>query len=170
MFSFRIEVYTGSLLISGSYDMPIYRPLCNALNGDLQTYLVLRSAIVAPANRPQKAERVANLFVARSEIVMAATLKEPEPPPDHANQEPRAPLDVQQVMFFTQSFAVRANYAKRPDLTIAEVINGWNDDFISLQEANIYHFEGKPSSARASICLGRHHILAAYLTSEHESI
>jgi hypothetical protein len=172
MFSFRIEIYTGSLLISGSYDLEHYRRLSVVLNSGLglQHYIVLRNAIIAPTRRPQQAERVSHLLVSRSQMHIVATLTEPEPPPDYPQEEMLTRRDVTQVMFFTANYGMRANYHKRPDLSLEESLDGTTDDFIALSDAHIYPLEGGAPIVRDFVGLGRAHILAAYLTAHHESI
>ncbi|NJN65498.1 MAG: hypothetical protein HC884_01680 [Chloroflexaceae bacterium] len=172
VFSFRIEVYIGALLISGSYDLEHYRRLSVVLNSGLglQHYVTLRSAIIAPIHRPQQAERVSHLLVSRSQMQVVATLTEPAPPPDYPREEMLTRRDVNRVMFFTPNFGIQANYHKRPDLSLEESLDGTTDDFIALSDAHIYPLEGGQPIVRDFVCLGRAHILAAYLAAHHESI
>jgi hypothetical protein len=170
MFSFRIELYMPGILISGNYEMKIYRRLSSALNSDLQPHLTLKSAIVTPVHQPQKAERLSTLLINRAHIVLAATLKEPPPPPDHPVGEMVAPREEQEMMFFTSLFSIRARYYKRPALDIVEALNETTEDFIPLNQAHIFPFDERSPIARDFVCLGRAHMLAAYQTTDYESI
>lgn len=169
MFTFRLEIYIGRLLISGNYEMHVYRRLSDALNSDLQRYISLKSAIVAPVDRPQKAERLKELLIDRNQIILAAPLKEPEPPPEFIPPQ-NIVRDMQQVMFFSDEFAVRGNFFKRPDLNLVEALNQTTDDFIPLNHVNVTPIDGRQPFSRDFVCLGRNHIQASYLISEFESI
>ena len=65
-FTHRIEVYTNSLVIAGSYDLSIYRRVSDAVNGEQRRFLQLRDATLAPFERPQQLQRVPSLLVDRS--------------------------------------------------------------------------------------------------------
>lgn len=169
MFTFRLEIYIGQLLISGNYEMLVYRRLSDALNSDLQRYISLKSAIVAPVDRPQKAERLKELLIDRHQIILVAPLKEPEPPPDFI-PPPNIVRDQQQVMFFSAGFAVRGNFFTRPNLTLVETLNQTTDSFIPLNHVRVAPLDGRQPFSRDFVCLGRNHIQASYLISEFESI
>jgi len=170
MYTFRLEIYVGQLLISGNYDMQIYRRLSDALNGDLQRYITLTGAIVAPLHRPQQAERVSHILVDRSDMLFVATLKEPDPPPDYVHNQYTARREIEQLMFFTKEFSLRANLYKRPNLSVEETFNQTTDDFFPLSQAYIFPMSGGKPIVRDFVCLGRRHIQAAYLSKHHESI
>lgn len=170
MFDFRVEVYTAKLLISGSYELPRYQRLSDALNSIMQNYIVLKSAIISPISRPQQAERVTQLLINHNDMLLVATLKEPEPPPDYPKEEQKAPRDMHQMMFFTASFGLRANFYTRPNQTMLETMNTTPEPFIPLNSAYIYPIEGGKPIVRDFVCLNQAHIEAAYSMADHESI
>lgn len=170
MFTFRIEVYTNKLLISGNYELPRYQRLSDALNSVVQNYIVLRSAIIAPLTRPQQAERVAQLLLNHQQICLVSTLKEPTAPPDYPKDDQRAPRDMRQVMFFTSIFGLKANFFQRPGLSLYETLNGITDPFIPLNSATIYPLDGGKPIVRDFVCINRASIESAYVMEDHESI
>jgi len=170
MYTFRIEIYIGKLLISGNYDMQNYRRLSDALNSDFQRYFTLTNAIIAPIHRPQKAERVARLLVDHSKIVMVAPLREPDPPAGFAKEQFITPRDIEPAMFFTSDFAIQGNYFKRPDLALDESLNQAVEDFLPVRQARVFPIDGGSSWVRDFVSLGRVHIEAAYAMASHESI
>jgi hypothetical protein len=48
IYTHKIEIYTASLLIAGSYDLTIYRRASDAINGEQRRYIPLRDATIAP--------------------------------------------------------------------------------------------------------------------------
>jgi len=81
LYTHRIEIYTSTLAISGAYDLPIYRRVSDAINGEQRRYIPLRDATIAPLERAQQAQRVPLLLADRSEALLVATLAEAAPPP-----------------------------------------------------------------------------------------
>jgi hypothetical protein len=81
-----------------------------------------------------------------------------------------APREEQEMMFFTSLFSIRARYYKRPALDIVEALNETTEDFIPLNQAHIFPFDERSPIARDFVCLGRAHMLAAYQTTDYESI
>ncbi len=160
-YTFRIEVYTDGLLISGSYDLPLYRRVSDALNSRLHRYITLRDATIAPQNRPQQVQRVPQLLVDWGGALLVTTLEEPLPPPDHQIASPLV-RDTQPMMFFTSTFALRANVYKRPGLEMIEVLEQLTDDFIPLSDVQLFPLSGGQALTRQFACLNRNHIQALY--------
>lgn len=155
----------GDLLISGDYEITIYRRLTDALNGEQNRFIVLKNAIIAPINRPQQAERIAELFVEHNQIVLAVPLKEPDPPKEFLKEQQPAPRQSGQAMFFTSHFALRGNFYKRVDLSEQETLNQMTDDFIPLTGVRFSPINGGQAQSRNFVCLARQQILAVYFTS-----
>lgn len=170
MFIFRIELYTSDLLISGNYELQRYQRLSDILNSDLKQYMTLQKAIIGPQNQPQKSERVSQILVERNKVLFIATLTEPTPPPDHIREEQIAAREVEQVMFFTYGFALRANFYKFPNKTLEESLNYTGNTFLPLSDVSIFPYKvGKPV-VRNFVAISQYNILAAYATKDHESI
>ncbi|NTW01339.1 MAG: hypothetical protein HGA19_08500, partial [Oscillochloris sp.] len=79
-FSFKIEVFTDALLITGSYDLPLYRRVSDVLNSRLHRFVTLRDATVAPIWKPQQSQPVHQLLVDLSSALLVAVVDEPSPP------------------------------------------------------------------------------------------
>ncbi len=161
MFTFQIEVYTTGLLISGTYDLPLYRRVSNALNSGMYRYITLHDATIAPLSHPQHTKKVPQLLVDWRGALLVAVLAEPPPPPDFQPEEmpPRAP---QPMMFFTTAFALRANFYRRPDLDLTETLERTNDDFLAISDVHIFPLGVGQPVARDFACLNRAHIQAMY--------
>ncbi|NTU83445.1 MAG: hypothetical protein HGA45_29430 [Chloroflexales bacterium] len=157
---FTIEVYTTALLVSGSYELPLYRRVSDALNSRLHRLIDLREATVAPLGKPQHAQRVPQILVDWSDALLVATISEPEPPPGF--QMPAPPRDTQPMMFFTAAFALRADFYKRTDMELVEMLGEMTDDFIALRNVTIFPLQGGQPVSRAFVCLNRHCIQALY--------
>jgi hypothetical protein len=165
VYTFRVEILTKGLLIRGSYDMTIYRRLSDALNSDQHGYFVLRDATLAPLSHPNQIQHVPQLFVDRRETLIVATLAEPEPPADyyHSTEIERTPLqrDLQTMLFFTSDFALRAQFAKRPDISLMETLERNTDEFFPLTSVQVFPLTGVGQAANHSfVCLNRSHIIA----------
>lgn len=159
-YTFTIEVYTAALLVSGSYELPLYRRVSDALNSRLHRYIALRDASVAPLGKPQQAQRVPQILVDWSDALLVATISEPEPPPDfHVPAPPRA---TRPMMFFTSAFALRADFYKRTDMELVEMLGEMTDDFISLRNVTIFPLQGGSPVSHDFVCLNRHAIQALY--------
>ena len=163
-YTYRIEVFTTGLLISGAYDMPIYRRISDALNGDLRRYLALRDATVAPLALPQQAQRVPELLVDRAEALLVTVIEEPLAP---AEYYARDELDRSQVsraaqamLFFTAAFVLRGRFFKRPDVSLAEALERSTDDFLPMSNVQIYPLGGGAALNRSFACLSRNGISA----------
>jgi hypothetical protein len=159
-FTFSIEVYTDALLISGSYDLPLYRRVSDAINSRLHRFITLRDAAVAPLWKPQQSQRVPQLLVDWSAARLVATLAEPEPPAGF--HPPSPPRDTHPMMFFTHAFALRADFYKRSDMELVTMLGEMSDDFIALSNVTLFPLQGGPSIARNFVCLNRHRIQALY--------
>ncbi|MFV9504124.1 MAG: hypothetical protein AB4911_06120 [Oscillochloridaceae bacterium umkhey_bin13] len=159
-FTFTIEVYTDALTISGSYDLPLYRRVSDAINSRMHRFIALRDAAVAPLGRPQHAQRVPQILVDWSDALLVATLAEPDPPPGFS--VPAPPRDTQPMMFFTSTFALRADFYKRTDMQLVEMFGEMTDDFLALRNVNLYPHQGGQPISRAFVCLNRHRIQAMY--------
>lgn len=164
-FTFTVEVYTDALLISGSYDLPLYRRVSDALNSRLHRFIALRDASVAPLWRPQQAQRVPQLLVDWSDALLVATVAEPPPPPGF--QAPAPPRDTQPMMFFTPAFALRADFYKRNDIELVAMLSEMTDDFLSLTNVTLYPLQGGAPVARTFVCLNRLRVQALYAVGAH---
>lgn len=160
-YTFRIEVYTDGLLITGSYALPNYRRVSDALNSRLHRFVTLHDATVAPQQRPQQLQRVPQLLVDWGSALMVATLEEPPPPPGfQAAAHPAR--DAQPMMFFTTGFALRANFYKRPDHDLIAALDQISDDFVPLSQVQIFPLGGGSAATRDFVCLNRMCIQAMY--------
>lgn len=159
-YSFTIEVYTGALQISGSYDLPLYRRVSDAINSRLHRFVTLRDAAVAPLWKAQQGQRVPQLLVDWSAALLVATIAEPPPPPGF--QAPAPLRDTQPVMFFTPAFALRADFYKRTDMELVAMLGDSSDDFIPLSNVTIYPLQGGAPISRDFVCLNRLQIQALY--------
>jgi hypothetical protein len=160
VYTFAIEVYTDALMISGSYDLPLYRRVSDALNSRLHRFITLRDARVAPLWRPQQSQPVPQLLVNVSSALLVAVIAEPQPPPGFV--APAPPRDTQPMMFFTPTFALRADFHKRNDMELVEMLSELDDDFIPLSSVTIFPLLGGAPQSRAFVCLSRLHIQALY--------
>lgn len=161
MYTFHIEMYTSGLIITGSYDLPLYRRVSDALNSGMYRYITLRDATVAPMNHPHHGKHVPQMLVDWSGALLVATLAEPEPPPGLRAAE-MVPRDAQPMMFFTSAFALRGNFYKRPDLDLGETLARMTEDFISLSEVQIFPHTGGQPITRRFACLNRGYTHALY--------
>lgn len=159
-YSFTIEVYTDALVITGSYDLPLYRRVSDAINSRLHRFITLRNASMAPLWRPQQAEHVPQLLVDWSDSLLVATIAEPSPPPGF--QAPSPPRDTQPMMFFTPTFALRADFYKRTDMELIVMLGEMTDDFVPLSGVTIYPLQGGAPFSRGFVCLNRHRVQALY--------
>ncbi|NJN19861.1 MAG: hypothetical protein HC822_28305 [Oscillochloris sp.] len=159
-YTFTIEVFTDALTIVGSYDLPLYRRVSDALNSRLHRFITLRDATVAPIWKPQQGQRVPQILVDVGSALLVATLEEP-PPPSNV-QAPSLPRDTQPMMFFTTVFAMRADFYKRSDMELVTLLSDMNDDFIPLSNVMIFPLQGGAPISRSFVCLSRLHIQALY--------
>ncbi|GAB4445051.1 MAG: hypothetical protein OHK0015_46980 [Chloroflexi bacterium OHK40] len=164
-YTFTVEIYTEALTITGSYDLPLYRRVSDAINSRLHRFITLRDAAVAPLWRPQQSQRVPQLLVDWSNALLVATIAEPAPPP--GLQAPASPRDAQPMMFFTPVFALRADFYKRTDMELVSMLSEMTDDFIALSAVSIYPLQGGAPLARTFVCLNRHRVQALYAVGAH---
>jgi hypothetical protein len=143
IFTHRIEIYTEYLVIVGSYDLSLYRRVSDALNGEPRRYIPLRDATVAPLVRPQQAQRVPQVLIDRSEIILMASIEEAAPPPDYPRDEQVRGVEPVAAMLFTGSFALRATFHKRPNLSLSEALERLDYDFMPLSNVQIYALGGQ---------------------------
>lgn len=164
VYTYRIEVFTSGLLIAGSYDMPIYRRISDALNGDLRRYLALRDATVAPLAQPQQGQRVPELLVDRTEALLVTVIEEPPAPPEYYRRDELDRSQVsratQPMLFFTAAFVLRGDFFKRPEVSLAESLERSADDFLPLSNVQIYPLGGGAALNRSFACLSRQRISA----------
>ena len=142
LFTHNIEVYTASLVISGAYDLAIYRRVSDAINGEQRRYIALRDATIAPLERPAQAQRVPTLLADRGEAILVATLAEAPPPPDYPREEQLRGVVPVTAMLFTPAFVVRGALHKRPDLTLPEALERISDGFVPLRNVQIFPLLG----------------------------
>ena len=167
IYTHRIEVYTTSLVIAGAYDLSIYRRVSDAINGEQRRYIPLRDATIAPLERAQQAQTVPYLLVDRNEALLVATLEEAAPPADYARDEQLRGVVPVVAMFFTAAFVVRATFHKRPDLTLPEALERFNDDFVPLRSIQVFPLLSSfPPLQRDFAALSRTRIVALYQLSE----
>jgi hypothetical protein len=167
IYTHRIEVYTTSLVIAGAYDLSIYRRVSDAINGEQRRYIPLRDATIAPLERAQQAQNVPHLLVDRNEALLVATLEEAAPPADYARDEQMRGVVPVVAMFFTAAFVVRATFHKRPDLTLPEALERFNDDFVPLRSIQVFPLlSGFPPLQRDFAALSRARIVALYQLAE----
>ena len=167
VYTHRIEIYTTSLVIAGSYDLAIYRRVSDAINGEQRRYLPLRDATIAPLERAQQLQRVPQLLVDRGEALLVATLHEAPPPPDYPREEVVRGVTPIAAMFFTTAFVVRATFHKRPDLTLAEALERFTDDFVPLRNVQVFPLLSSfPPLTRDFAALARARIVALYQLAE----
>jgi hypothetical protein len=159
-FSFKIEVFTETLLITGSYDLPLYRRVSDAINSRLHRFVTLRDASVSPIWKPQQSQRVPQLLVDLGSALLVAVIEEPSPPPGFI--APAPPRDTQPMMFFTAAFAMRADFYKRTDMEMVAMLGEMTDDFIPLSNVSIYPLHGGPALTRGFVCLSHTRIQALF--------
>ncbi|MGB9737136.1 MAG: hypothetical protein C0184_02630 [Chloroflexus aggregans] len=166
-FSFTVEIFMPTMLYTGSYTLPLYRRVSDALNNRLSRFIHLHQVSIAPLWRPQQAQRVPQALVAWGDALLVAVVAEPEPPPDHRTAViPRA---MEPVMFFTGEFAVRAEIYRRPDIGLDEMLNELTDDFIPLRNATIFPIHGGTPLQRSFACLAQRTIQALYAIRQPSS-
>lgn len=160
VYTFAIEVYTDALLITGSYDLPLYRRVSDALNSRLHRFITLRDAGVAPLWKPQQRQDVPQLLVDVSSALLVAVIAEPTPPSGFV--APAPPRNTQPMMFFTSTFAMRADFHKRTDMELVAMLSELEDQFIPLSSVTIFPLLGGAPQNRSFVCLSRQHIQALY--------
>jgi hypothetical protein len=166
-YTHRIEIYTTSLVIAGAYDLTIYRRASDAINGEQRRYIPLRDATIAPLERAQQAQKVPHLLVDRTDALLVATLEEAAPPTDYAREEQLRGVVPVVAMFFTAAFVVRATFHKRPDLSLPEALERFNDEFVPLRAIQVFPLlSGFPPLQRDFAALARERIVALYQVSE----
>lgn len=167
MYTYRIEVYTRSLVISGSYDLLLYRRISDAVNSEQRRYLPLRDAAIAPLGRENQAQRVPHLQLDRRESLLIIPLVEAQPPEGYRlAEEVRETVPIS-VMLFTDTVVVWATFHKRPDLTFTEVLERSTDDFLPLSNIQAFPLSsGFPSFKRDFALLARERIAAFYQVLE----
>jgi hypothetical protein len=167
IYTHRIEIYTSSLVIGGAYDLSIYRRVSDAINGEQRRYIPLRDATIAPLERVQQAQSVPHLLVDRGEALLVATLEEAAPPVDYAREEQLRGVVPVVAMLFTAAFVVRATFHKRPDLTLPEALERFNEDFVPLRAIQVFPLLSSfPPLQRDFAALARERIVALYQVSE----
>lgn len=163
LFTHQIEIYTTSLVISGAYDLAIYRRVSDAINGEQRRYIPLRDAAIAPLVRSQQAQRVPHLLADRGEALLVATISEAMPPADYPRDEQLRGVVPVTAMLFTPAFVVRGTLHKRPDLSLPEALERITDDFVPLSNAQIFPLLGEFAPvARDFVALARLRIVALY--------
>jgi len=163
MFTHRIEIYTASLLITGAYDLSIYRRVSDAINGEQRRYIPLRDATIAPLERSQQVQRVPSLLVDRGEALLVATLTEAAPPEDYPREEQLRGVAPITTMLFTAAFVVRATLHTRPNMPLAEALERITDDFVPLNHVQVFPMMGGfPPLTRDFAALARSRIVALY--------
>src|SRR5262245_11198791 len=171
IYTHRIEIYTSSLVIGGAYDLSIYRRVSDAINGEQRRYIPLRDATIAPLERVQQAQSVPHLLVDRGEALLVATLEEAAPPVDYAREEQLRGVVPVVAMFFTAAFVVRATFHKRPDLSLPEALERFNEDFVPLRAIQVFPLLSSfPPLQRDFAALARERIVALYQVSEAPTV
>ena len=166
-FTHRIEIYTSSLVIAGAYDLPIYRRVSDAINGEQRRYIPLRDASIAPLERAAQVQRVPHLLFDRQDAVLVATVEEAVPPENYPHEEQLRGVVPVAAMLFTSAFVVRGTFYKRPDLTLTEMLERVTDDFVPLSNVQVFPLLGSsPAINRDFAALARTRIVALYPLSE----
>lgn len=167
IFTHRIEIYTSSLVVAGSYELAIYRRVSDAINGEQRRYVPLSDASIAPLERVQQAQLVPHLLVDRQDAVLVATVEEAEPPPSYPRDEQMRGVVPVAAMLFTEAFVVRGTFHKRPDLTLPEMLERVTDDFVPLSNVQIFPLlGGSPTVVRPFAAIARQRIVALYQIAE----
>lgn len=167
IYTHRIELYTSSLIISGAYDLPIYRRISDAINGEQRRYIPLRDAMIAPLERAHQAQHVPHLLVDRGEVLLVVTLEEAQPPENYPREEQIRDVVPVAAMFFTAPFVVRATFHKRPDLSLTETLERITDDFVPLSNIHVFPLlSAFPPLTRDFAALARTRIVALYQLAE----
>ncbi|MEN9934442.1 MAG: hypothetical protein RLZZ387_1021 [Chloroflexota bacterium] len=162
-FTHQIEVYTSSLVIAGSYDLPLYRRVSDAINGEQRRFFPLRAATIAPLAKAHYPQAVPHLLVDRSEVVLVATLAEASPPPDYPREEQLRGVSAVTAMLFTEAFVVRGTFYRRPNHSLVEALEWVADDFLPLRHVQVYPLSGgAPPISRDFAALARARIVALY--------
>lgn len=169
-YTHQIEVYTNSLLIVGSYDLPIYRRVSDAFNGEQRRYVPLRAATIAPLTRAGQAQSVPHLLVDRTEALLVTTLAEAAAPPEYPRDEQLRDVVPVTAMFFTEAFVVRGTFHRRPNLSLVEALDWIADDFLPLRHVQVFPLSGGAAPAvRDFAALARARIVALYQTTDASS-
>src|SRR5206468_7949446 len=135
--------------------------------GEQRRYIPLRDATIAPLERAQQAQHLPHLLVDRGEALLVATLQEAMPPNDYAREEQVRGVVPVVAMFFTTAFVVRATFHKRPDLSLPEALERFNDDFVPLRSIQVFPLlSGFPPLQRDFAALARERIVALYQLTE----
>ncbi|HWQ13433.1 MAG TPA: hypothetical protein VNL77_11560 [Roseiflexaceae bacterium] len=162
-FTHHIEVYTTSLVIAGAYDLPLYRRVSDAINGEQRRYIPLRAATIAPLARQQQPQSVPELLVDRAEALLVATLAEAAPPPDYPREEQIRGVAPVTAMFFTEAFVVRGTFYRRPNHSLIQALEWTTDDFLPLRHVQLYPLNGSFAPlTRDFAALARARIVALY--------
>ncbi|MBC8161070.1 MAG: hypothetical protein H7Z42_07605 [Roseiflexaceae bacterium] len=167
IYTHRIEIYTSSLVIAGSYDLAIYRRVSDAINGEQRRFVSLRDASIAPLERVQQAQRVPHLLFDRHDAVLVVTIEEATPPASYPREEQMRGVVPVAAMLFTEAFVVRGTFHKRPDLTLPEMLERINDEFVPLSNVQVFPLlGGAPTVVRPFAALARERIVALYQIAE----
>jgi uncharacterized protein DUF6812 len=167
LYTHYIEIYTASLVISGAYDLSIYRRVSDAINGEQRQYIPLRDGTIAPLERAQQVQRVPYLLVARDEVLLVTTIAEAPPPDGYPRDEQVRGVAAITAMFFTPAFVVRATFHKRPDLTLPETLERITDEFVPLRNIQVFPLLAAfPPLNRDFAALARARIVALYQLAE----
>lgn len=160
IYTHYIEIYTTSLVITGAYDLAIYRRVSDAFNGEQRRYITLREATIALPGHAHTTQRLPQLLCDRSEAVLVATVAEAAPPPDYPLEEQRRGVVPLKAVFFTTAFVVRGTYYVRPRLTLAEALERNTDDFLPLRSVHIFPVTGGSPILRDFCALAHSRIVA----------
>ncbi len=163
MFTHRIEIYTSGLVVTGSYDLTIYRRVSDAINGEPRRYLPLRDATVAPLTWSGTPQQIPNLMIDRSDSLLVATINEAAPPANYARKEQVRGVEPVIVMFFTDVFVVRGTFHIRPNQSFIEALERFSDPFLPLKNVQLFPLTGTfPPISRDFAILARERIVALY--------
>jgi hypothetical protein len=162
-YTHRIEIFTASLLITGDYELPIYRRVSDAFNGEQRRYIPLQNATIAPLVRAQQPQPAPSLLLDRTEALLVATIAEATPPEDYQREEQLRGVVPITAMFFTEAFVVRGTFHRRPNQTLTEAFERFTEDFLPLSHVQIYPLSaGFTPITRDFAALSRSRIVALY--------
>jgi hypothetical protein len=167
VYTHQIEVFTADLAITGAYDLMLYRRVSDAINGDQRRYIPLRNATIGPLSRQGQVQNIPTMLFDRSEAVIVTALAEAEPPAEYPREEQIRDALPLTAMFFTQAFAVRGTFYRRPNHSLTEALERLSDDFLPLRRAQIFTINGSMASIeRDFAALARTRIVALYQVAD----
>jgi hypothetical protein len=167
IFTHRIEVFTADLVITGSYELALYRRMSDALNGEQRRYIPLLQATIGPLGQSAQLQRIPTLLFDRSEAIVVSALAEAQPPTNYPRDEQIRGMIPITAMFFTSAFAVRGTFYRRPNQDLTETLERMADDFLPLRRVQVFALHGAMAPVeRDFAALACRRIVALYQLAE----